>query len=180
MEKLEKVEKLREKTGVTYEEAKNALEACEYDVLDALVYLETLGKIQAPKNATYSTSAEPGMLESESFSRARTDYEEGCRKNSVGSTLDKFFDWCGKVIKKGWESKFIVYHHDEVNAEIPVLVLVIALLFAFWIVLPLLFVGLFFDFKYQFKGIGKMTVDLNEMCDKASEACVNVKDKKDE
>ena len=36
MERLEKVEKIREKTGVSYEEAKNALEACEYDVLDAL------------------------------------------------------------------------------------------------------------------------------------------------
>ena len=29
MDKLEKVEKLREKTGVSYEDAKNALEACD-------------------------------------------------------------------------------------------------------------------------------------------------------
>ena len=34
MDNLEKVEKLREKTGVSYEEAKEALEANNYDVLD--------------------------------------------------------------------------------------------------------------------------------------------------
>ena len=32
-EKMERVEKLRQKTGVTYEEAKNALEACNWDIV---------------------------------------------------------------------------------------------------------------------------------------------------
>ena len=38
MDNLEKVEKLREKTGVSYEEAKEALEANNYDVLDAIFF----------------------------------------------------------------------------------------------------------------------------------------------
>lgn len=46
MDQLEKVEKIREKTGVTYEEAKAALDAAGGDVLDALVYLESQGKIK--------------------------------------------------------------------------------------------------------------------------------------
>ena len=49
MDKLEKVEKLREKTGVSYEDAKNALEACDYDLLDAIIYLEKLDKVKAPE-----------------------------------------------------------------------------------------------------------------------------------
>ena len=32
MDQLEKVEKIREKTGVSYEDAKSALEACNYDL----------------------------------------------------------------------------------------------------------------------------------------------------
>ena len=48
MDKLEKVEKLRAKTGVSYEDAKNALEACDYDLLDAIIYLEKLDKVKAP------------------------------------------------------------------------------------------------------------------------------------
>ena len=38
MDQLEKVEKIREKTGVSYEDAKDALEACNYDLLGAIVY----------------------------------------------------------------------------------------------------------------------------------------------
>ena len=38
MEQLEKVEKLRERADVSYEEAKEALEACDWDLLDAMVY----------------------------------------------------------------------------------------------------------------------------------------------
>ena len=54
MELLEKVEKIREKTGVSYEEAKAALEACDEDVLDALVYLENQGKIKKPDVSVYT------------------------------------------------------------------------------------------------------------------------------
>ena len=178
MEKLEKVEMLREKTGVSYEDAKNALEACEYDMLDAIVYLEKLGKVAGPQATSYTTSSTE-VMESESFSRARADYEEDCKRSKLGETVDKMVNWIGDAINKSWESKFVVYHHEEKAIEIPVLILIILLLCAFWIVCPLLVIGMFFDFKYHFVGNGKVTEELNEMCDKASDACVNVKDKKD-
>lgn len=37
MEQFEKVEKLREKTGVSYEDAKKALEEHDWDMLEAIV-----------------------------------------------------------------------------------------------------------------------------------------------
>lgn len=40
MEILEKVELVREKTNVSYEKARAALEACDYDVLDAIIAIE--------------------------------------------------------------------------------------------------------------------------------------------
>ena len=40
MEQLEKVEKLRQRANVSYEEAKEALEASDWDLLDAMVYLD--------------------------------------------------------------------------------------------------------------------------------------------
>ena len=40
MDRLEKVEKIRKKTGVSFEDAKTALDAADGDVLDALVWLE--------------------------------------------------------------------------------------------------------------------------------------------
>ncbi len=44
MEKLEKVEVIREKCGVSYEDAKAALDACDDNVLDAIIWLERQGK----------------------------------------------------------------------------------------------------------------------------------------
>ena len=40
MDELEKVERLRKKADVSYEEAKQALEECGWDLLDAMVLLE--------------------------------------------------------------------------------------------------------------------------------------------
>ena len=45
MEEFAKVEKLREATGVTFEDSRNALRACDGNMIDAMVYLEKLGKV---------------------------------------------------------------------------------------------------------------------------------------
>jgi len=45
---LELIEMLREKARVSYEEAKEALEKCNGDIVDALIYLEKQDKIKPP------------------------------------------------------------------------------------------------------------------------------------
>ena len=37
---LEKIDQVVDRTGVTYEQARDALNACEGDVIDAIIYLE--------------------------------------------------------------------------------------------------------------------------------------------
>lgn len=53
---LEKVDLIRERTGSSYAEAKEALEVCDGNVVDALVYIET--KKQASANDTYTSKDE--------------------------------------------------------------------------------------------------------------------------
>jgi hypothetical protein len=48
---LESIDMLRERTGATYEEAKEALENCNEDMVEALVYLERNKKIKAEPKA---------------------------------------------------------------------------------------------------------------------------------
>ncbi len=172
MDNLEKVEKIREKTGVSYEDAKTALEACDYDILDAIVYLEKLGKIKAPEVTSYSTTH---TETSNDFALAQADYHESCRKKTIGDGVDKFVQWCKRIIKKGMEVTFAVQKDDKKIMEIPVLIFVLLVIFLFWVTVPLLIIGLFCDFKYHFNGVDKMSVDINEMCDKASDACGNIK-----
>ena len=45
---LEQVEQLRTKADVTYEEARQALEAANGDLLDAVILLELQGKVKPP------------------------------------------------------------------------------------------------------------------------------------
>lgn len=52
MEHLEMVEKLVEKTGVTYQEARDVLEKTDWNLLDALIALERKAAPSTPAAAT--------------------------------------------------------------------------------------------------------------------------------
>ena len=87
MDKLEKVEKLREKTGVSYEDAKNALEACDYDLLDAIIYLEKLDKVKAPEVESFTTGAEQQGVKEEcgQHIHSRTQRPDHDKRSSAGA-----------------------------------------------------------------------------------------------
>lgn len=173
MDKLEKVEKLREKTGVSYEDARNALEACDYDLLDAIIYLEKLDKVKAPEVDSFVTGGD--QQSSTEFEQAQQTYTNDCNKVTFGQMMDRFFKWCGKILKKSVDSTFIVERRGQTMINVPVLVLVIALILAFWVVLPLLVVGLFCECRYHFEGIGDINVNLNNACDKVADSVDNLK-----
>ena len=48
MDKLKLVDRLREKANISYEEAKIALENSNWDILEAMLYLEKHGKVNSP------------------------------------------------------------------------------------------------------------------------------------
>ena len=155
MDQLEKVEKIREKTGVSYEDAKSALEACNYDLLDAIVYLEKLGKIKAPEVGTYTTTPQETSNE---LAQAQAAYEQSCKKKTFGERMDEFFAWVGDIIKKGCEKNFIIERKGERFMRMPIII------------------GLFCDCRYHFEGDAKAVQDINNACDKASDACAGVKE----
>ncbi len=45
MEKLKLVDKLKNKANISYEEAKDVLEKSNWDMLEAMLYLEAHGKV---------------------------------------------------------------------------------------------------------------------------------------
>ncbi len=65
MDNFEKVEKLREHANVTYEEAKQALENSNWDILDAMIYLEQGGKVHGPEQSSYTTQTEKVKIDIE-------------------------------------------------------------------------------------------------------------------
>jgi len=171
MDKLEKIEKIREKTGVNYQLAKEALEEAEGDVLDALVWLEKRGKVEEPEVSVYTTEEESA---SDAFTEAAKEYDDST-KDTFSDYLKRFISWCGVILKKGCENFFIIKKHEDEVVSMPVLLLAILLICAFWITMPLMVAGLFFGFRYSFKGEIAKAVDVNTACDKAAETAENIK-----
>lgn len=173
MENFEKVELLREKANVSFEEAKEAMEACNYDMLDAMIYLEKQGKVNAGSTASYTTSS--GTDTSQEFEQAQRSYEDSCQRTSFGELLSKFGKWCGAMVQKSVEVDFCVTRNEQMILKVPALALILALLIVFWLVAILLVVGLFCDCKYYFQGMDTATININQICEKASETCENIK-----
>ena len=118
---------------------------------DAIIYLEKKGKVEAPEVTDYTT--EQAQQTSTEFEQAQQEYTRDCNKKTFGQMMDQFFSWCGRLLKKSVDSKFIIERRGSTMVNVPVLVLILAIIFAFWITIPLLVVGLFCECRYHFAGI---------------------------
>lgn len=168
MDELEKVERLREKAQVSYEEAKNALEECGGDLLEAMVYLEKQGKVKQPEQTSYTTQYE----EPEKIEQAA---QETKSNGGFLDMLNRFFAWCGSMIKKGNETNFKVDKQGETIVSIPVTLFVILMIVGWHLILVLMVIGLFIGCRYSFDGAGSVNVDLNKAMDSAADVAESIK-----
>ena len=164
MTHYEMAEKLAEKMNVTLEEAKTALEACDWEMLDAALMLEK--EHGADSERAYTTRPEP---EEEKSRREQAKERRRGVVNGLGDLIRSLFNM-------GNRNRFEVRKGDEVTLELPVTVLVLLLIFAFWVCIPLLVIGLFAGFRYSFSGAELGRESVNHAMDKAAEAVEKVKE----
>jgi hypothetical protein len=178
MDKMEKAEKVVDKTGVSYEDARTALEQTDYDVLDAIVWLEQHGKTER-RSASYSTEGETRYDSSIEMSHAQKDYEEATHRSEFSEKFEdgfgRFMSSLGAFFKRSVQITLVVSRKGERLFTVPLLLFVILLIVGFWIVVPLMLVALFFGVKYSFDGIRPVTVDLNDLSEKASRGAESLK-----
>lgn len=164
MNEYEKVEKLREKTNVTYEEAKAALEQSNWDLLDAIVQLEREGKI-SNGSAHHSTKSDSPASEPEPEPRSR-----------FAERAIVFCEQITKLIRICNRNHFAIHYKDKQVMTMPVTVLILLLMCLHFIGLIALAAGLFFGLRYSIVGseLGKPAV--NDVMDKAANAAENVRE----
>ena len=164
MTNLEMVDKVREKANVSYEEARKALDDNNWDVLDAIVDLERQGKIRNNAGG-YSTS--DSTAKGYTYRQVEPTASGGRSENP--GKFQFFLDEMKKLLDKGISNSFVVRKNDKEVFSIPVLAFVLFLIFAFWVTVPLLIVGLVFHFRYGFRGaeLGKDLI--NNSMDKAAD-----------
>ena len=173
---LEQVEKLREHANISYEEAKKALEETNGDILEAIVNLEKQNRIKAPEGGGYYNSKKHHVTYDNKDSQ-KNDKREFRRKNhsNFKEQMGKLFGFCAKVIDRGNKNSLEVIRDGVKTFSIPVTVLALFLIFAFWFTIPLMVVGLFFGYRYAFTGpdLGKEKV--NNAMGTVADAAENLK-----
>jgi hypothetical protein len=172
MATFEQAEKLREKANVSFEDAKAALDASDGDLLDALIWLEKQGKVTPPdKNGYYSSENSSGREEKSEGKKERKEPSG----ESFADMMKRFGRFCGNILNKGNTNFFEARRNEKVVVSFPVTVLVILILFLFWVIVPLIIIGLFFGFRYSFVGddLGKDSV--NKVMDGATDTAEGIK-----
>ncbi|MFZ3130622.1 MAG: DUF4342 domain-containing protein [Desulfosporosinus sp.] len=177
MATLEQVEKLRAMANISYDEAKTALDATNGDLLEAIIYLEKQGKVNAPVGGGYYSSEkteEAYAIPGDGKGWEKRHRHGHCKENFC-SHLKKFGEFCLRMIRKGNANSFEVFKGEESKASIPVTALALLLIFAFWVIIPLIIVGLFFGFRYRFKGTDFSGNTVNDAMNRAADAAINLK-----
>ena len=191
MDNYQKVEQLVNKAGCSYEDAKAALEGCEWDMLDAVISLEREGKIS--KETAEQKTEEPieiiPEVSSDKVSGNNSQqityvYAEGQDGNNGGTENTGNSKKEPKKIRKLWNriksilmnNRMLVFKSNgQQIVDLPILIPVIALIAFFWATLILAGVAMVFGCRFHFEGddLGKATI--NNTMDKATDYAEKVR-----
>lgn len=176
MEKLKLVDKLKNKANISYEEAKDALEKSNWDILESMLYLEAQGKVEKPSlSIFYTNESKESYNENGEEVNLKEDTNEKNFESKNGfegvfEAICKAIDTCNNIFIE-------IIRNSRVILKIPFTVLIVLLFFAFWIVIPLMIIGLFFNMEFLVSS-KKIDVDkINKVFKETSKVVKDVKGK---
>ena len=120
MEKIEMVEKLREKTGISAEEAWTALEKNNWVLVDAMLWLET-------EKGVPSQTAKASSAGEDSYLPVKPTVGDKKDDDSIGAKLKKLLD-------DSLSHSLVLRREGKQMLRLPVLILLVLLVAAFYVV----------------------------------------------
>lgn len=138
MEHMDMIDKLKEKAGISREEAADALTRANWDMLEALVILEREGRI-APLTSSVVTAG--GNMGSQGG--------YGYRTAGVRSPGEGFGEKLKGLLRNSVTYSLLVRREGKVVISLPVLVFIIILAAAFQLTAVAMLIGLFLGCKYS-------------------------------
>ena len=157
MDNFEMVEKLVEKTGVSYADAKAALEASNWDMLDAVIALEQAGKTEQ-KSGSYTT----GDAQNAQRIGSEQQIPSGDEKRGKSNRGGKLRDFFRKLENIFFNNKLIIRNNNGKKVlEAPVLIALIAFIISFWFSVILIIISLGKGWQYSFEGPDLGTESVN-------------------
>ncbi len=173
MDMFEKVDKLRERANVSYEEAKEALERANGDILDAMILLEREGKTRKEGSESYVTDR---STESRYYESCPADDPKKARKERVRQTGRTFGEKLKSLFQKSLVNYLVVDRKGETLLKLPILAVVVIILVAWYAAIVAIVVSLFCECRYRFVGEDDLKA-VNDVCEKVEDLASQVKDK---
>lgn len=157
---LEQVEKVRQYAGVTFEEAKRALEQTGGSPLDAVILLEREGRAPRPEGGAWSTryGVPPEEPAAEGPSAARTSVpaklwvKTRAKSNHRRISSKEVGDAIRSLLRNCTRITIDVWRGEDLLVGIPLIICVLLFLIAPYVMVPLTFVGLALRCRYHISG----------------------------
>ena len=169
---LEQVGKLKDFAGVSFADAKAALEASDGDLLEALVWLEQAGKISASGVSTYSTRDDQTTGSAPKGAPAPNQDAGQAQQEKLKADARRM----GQLVKR-WliDNRLEAYHRRSGSEfQVPLGVALVLLLMAFWLVPVLLIVGFFLGWRYRLAGPDLDREDVNQVMENINDTADDV------
>lgn len=161
----EQIEKVVQFSGVTWDEARAALEQTNGSPLDAVILLERRGRSASVPGGDYSTrtgvqqeSAPAGV----SALPVKKTVHRKYTAREVGDTIKNFLRNCTKITVDIWRG-------EDLLAGVPLVVCVLLFVVAFKLMLALALVGLALRCRYHISGWEGNAADINRTMDRVSD-----------
>ena len=164
MTEQEKIDKLCEKAEISQDEARAALEATDWDLLDAIILLEKQGRV---KGAASSHSTQTDSSDGKENKEERPRF--AAHASGVWSQIQR-------IIHIGNTNHFVITRKDREALRLPMTALVLLIVFGHLWTLAVLAIGLFCGLRYSIEGAQLGTPQVNDVMDKAAEAAENVRE----
>ncbi len=153
MDRFELVEKLVKSAGVSYEDAKTALESSGWDLLDAAVWLEKNGKIEV-KTSHFTT--DPEQQHSQSSEQQQT-YNNNVRGSASAQYTTRRNGFLHSIISNIRailiDNELVICKSSgEIFLELPIWLTVLLLIVAFWPTIGVLLLVFILGFRFRLHG----------------------------
>lgn len=151
MDQFEKVEKIAQKANVSFSDAKQALEANNWDMLDAMMALEEQGKSSSGEQTNFSTSVDAQVgyktvtVDNKVYTR-KGIHEQSKKECKIVKT--KFVDF----LKKINDNHVVIRKDTKVILSLPIWLAVVFVLATWRLSIFLMIVSLLFGCRYTFEG----------------------------
>jgi len=164
MDHIEMVENLRNKTNVSYSDAKEALEKSNWDMLDAMIILENNGKTE--KGTSTASSTEKNENDKYEVVAATASLKNDYTKRAIGGIHGLIL----KIAKILTGNSLIVRRKGENIVKMPLILLALLCCACVRFILVIILAGLFIGCSYYIEGcsfsdsssVNKVMKDVND------------------